>query len=539
MSSTWDYIVVGAGSSGCVVASRLSEDPDVRVLLLEAGPAAENFWINVPAGMAYLFRSEDYNWRFTTEPVPTLRNRPIYWPRGKTLGGSSAINGMVYARGNRGDFDHWAKLGNAGWSWDDVLPYFKRSEDNQQGADEFHGVGGPLAVSEPTVKPRMVYDFVEAAQRCGIHRVERFNGSEPEGVGFLQATIRNGVRQSSYSSFIEPIRHRRNLTILTSAHVRRIVFRGHEATGVEVLNEGRIDVLSAQREVVLSAGALGSPHLLMLSGIGDGEMLRQYGIPSLVHLPGVGRNLQDHFSVRVQARTTPSGSYNKELNGWRKYLHGARYLVSHRGYLALPSSLAAAFVKSSPDREYADLEISFRPMTFSYDASGNVSVDNWPAMSASIYRVRPASRGEVVLRSADFLTPPAFHPNYLGDAEDVQATLTGFRILRNILSQAPIASRIVGETVPGPGITTDEQVLDFMEREGQCAFHPAGTCKMGNDAMSVVDSELRVKECSRLRIIDASIMPTVTSGNTNAPAIMIGEKGADLIRQSVNARTAA
>lgn len=536
---SFDYIVVGAGTAGCVVASRLSEQPDCRVLLLEAGPPADDFWIRTPAGMAKLFKSERYNWRFHTEPVPTLNNRKLYWPRGKTLGGSSAINGMVHCRGNRDDYDHWASLGNPGWDWDEVLAYFKRSENNQRGVSDYHGGDGPLAVSDPVMTHPSVLDFVEAARRTGIPRIDHFTGTEHEGTGILQSNIRRGVRQSAYDAFIAPVRHRPNLLVRTDVHVRRVLIEGRQATGVEVLERGEIVSYKARKEVILCGGALASPHLLMLSGIGDGDALQSHGIQTLVHLPGVGRNLQDHCSIRLQAQCTPQSSYNKELNGWRKYWHGLRYVLTKRGYLALSSSQAAAFVKSRPDLDYADLEISFRPMTFTYEDSGVVNVDSYHAMGASVYRVRPASRGEVLLRSADPLDAPAFVPNYLQAVEDVDASLSGMRTLRSILASEPMASRIVSELIPGPGVKTDEQMIDFMRREGHCSYHPAGSCKMGKDDMAVVDARLRVHGVGRLRVVDASIMPTVTSGNTNAPVVMIGEKGADMIRADYAATRSA
>jgi len=529
-SKDFDYVVVGAGSAGCVVASRLSEQPNCRVLLLEAGPPADDFWIRTPAGMATLFNSEKYNWRFHTEPIPTLDNRKLYWPRGKTLGGSSAINGMVYCRGNRDDYDLWARLGNSGWNWDEVLPYFKRSENNMRGACAYHGADGPLVVSDPAVKHPSILDFVESARRRGIPQVDHFTGLEREGAGILQATIRNGVRHSAFDAFIAPVRQRQNLIVRSGVHVCRLLCKDNEVTGVEVIEKGNVINYEARREVILCAGALASPQLLMLSGIGDGDVLQRHGIRTVMHLPGVGHNLQDHFTARVQALCTPESSYNSDLIGWRKYMQGLRYVLTKSGYLALSSSQAAAFVKSKPDIDFADLEISFRPMTFMYNDTGVVEVDKYHAIGASVYRVRPASRGEIQLRSADPLQAPAFIPNYLQDGEDVEAMLSGMRILRSILKNDPIASRIVKELVPGPSVTTDEQLIDFMRREGHCAYHPAGSCKMGNDAMAVVDERLRVRGIGRLRVVDASIMPTVTSGNTNAPTIMIGEKGADMIR---------
>jgi choline dehydrogenase len=522
--------VVGAGSAGCVVARRLSDDPNVRVLLLEAGPPADDFWIRTPAGMAKLFRSERYNWRYHTEPVATLRNRSLYWPRGKALGGSSAINGMVYVRGDRRDYDHWSSLGNPGWGWDEVLPYFKRSECNERGADAWHGGDGPLTVSDPAVRHPAATDFIEAAHRMGLPRLNDFGAGDVEGAGFLQATIADGKRQSTWDAFLEPVKQRPNLAVRTGVHVRRVLFSGREAIGVELLQRGAVHSVSAAREVVLCAGALSSPHLLLLSGVGDGELLQRQGIATVLHAPGVGKNLQDHFSVRVQAQTTRASSYNHDLSGWRKFWQGARYVVTKRGYLAMASSCAAAFMRSGPGVDYPDLEISFRPMTFTYQDSGRVDVDNYHAVSASVYRVRPASRGEVALRSPDPLQPPAFIPNYLKADEDVEAMVSGLRQLRRIFATEPMASRIVSELVPGPSVRTDEQWIDFMEREGHCAFHPAGTCKMGRDPMAVVDAQLRVRGIERLRVVDASIMPVVTSGNTNAPTIMIGEKGADMIR---------
>jgi choline dehydrogenase len=313
-------------------------------------------------------------------------------------------------------------------------------------------------------------------------------------------------------------------------HVRRVLFDDHDATGVEVLEDGAIRSYRARREVILCGGALSSPQLLMLSGIGDGEALREHGIAALAHLPGVGRNLQDHFVSRVQALCTPASSYNNDLNGWRKLWQGLRYVLTKSGYLALSSSQAAAFVKSRPELEYADMEISFRPMTYSYSDAGSAVVDRYNAVGASVYRVRPDSRGEVRLRSADPMQAPVFIPNFLQAPEDVTAMLSGMRMIRNILATEPMASRIISERVPGPEVRTDEQIIDFMEREGACAFHPAGSCKMGNDSMAVVDSRLRVHRVGRLRVVDASIMPTVTSGNTNAPTVMIAEKASDLIR---------
>ena len=526
----YDYIVIGAGSAGCVIARRLSDASNLRVLLLEAGGPSDGFWNRTPAGVARLHKSEQFNWNYTTEPVPGLNNRRIYWPAGKALGGSSAINGMVYIRGDQRDFDNWARLGNAGWGWEDVLPYFKRSETNERGGSGIHGADGPLNVSDPSVIHPTVRDFIDAAEKCGLPRRADFAAGEQEGAGTVQYTIRNGERHSSYRAYIEPVRDRRNLTVESGVRVCRIVFRERTAIGVELIQDGRKRTVFSDREIILSAGAVRSPHLLMLSGVGDGRRLQQQGVPLVAHLPGVGRNLQDHLTVRVQAETSRASSYNSELRGWRKYLQGARYLVTKGGYLALGTSTAAAFLKSGPDVEYADIEISFRPMTFTAQPSGKVEIDNYDAISGSVYRVRPASRGEVSLRSPDPMEPPVIQPNYLDAPEDLAATVAGIRAFRRILGAEPLASRVQKEIVPGPDAKTDEKLADYVRRDASSVWHPAGSCKMGNDEMAVVDSSLRVRGLERLRVIDASIMPVVTSGNTNAPTIMIGEKGADLVR---------
>ncbi|MCG7400329.1 GMC family oxidoreductase [Caballeronia zhejiangensis] len=533
---TYDYIIVGAGSAGCALARRLSDDPGVTVLLLEAGPPAKGFWLSTPAGMARLFRNDRVNWSYFTEPVPTMANRKIYWPRGKVLGGSSSINGMVYIRGHRLDFDHWKSLGNAGWGYDEVLPYFRRMEHNARGGNAYRGAGGPVWISDPVVRHPSSKDFVEAAHRVGIPLTDDVNGELHDGVGFLQYNIRRGIRQSAYVAYIAPVRDRRNLVIKSDARVRRVLFEQRQTKGVEVVVDGQRRTFMAAREVVLSSGALNSPHLLMLSGIGDGATLQRFGIETLVDAPGVGRNLQDHFYVHCLVRSTAESSFNRDLHGLRKYWQGLRYVVAKTGYLALGSSQAVAFVKSRPEEEYADLQISFRPMTFNFDPSGRVEVDRYPAISASLYRVRPKSVGYMTLRSPDPLESPSFVPNYISDPEDVRATISGMRQIRKILATEPIASRLKGELAPGPQVQTDDQFLSYFETHGNSCYHPVGTCKMGRDPLGVVDERLRVRGVSGLRVVDASIMPRVTAGNTNAASIMIGEKGADLIREDAVAR---
>ncbi|MFT3721717.1 GMC family oxidoreductase [Pseudorhodoferax sp.] len=530
---TYDYIVVGAGSSGCVVASRLSEDPSLRVLLIEAGGAMDDFWVSTPAGMAKLFGSQRFNWRFKTAPVPTLGGRQVQWDRGKGLGGSSSINGMIYMRGQPEDYDQWAREGNAGWGWNDVLPYFKRSENNARGANAFHGNQGPLSVTDPVEVHPAAEDFITACVNAGVPHSNDLNASPYPAVGRRQYTIKAGRRHSAYTAFIEPVRQRGNLTILTGAHVMRVLLQdageGAEATGVEVLHDGQRRAIGAAREVILSAGALASPQILMLSGIGDAAQLQRHGIAVRRALPGVGSNLQDHWYASLAWRCTPGSSVNHRLSGLRKYLEGARYVLTHTGYLALGAAPVTAYVNSAPG-ERVDLQLSFNPMSFSATPSGEVAADGYPGMSASVVLLTPASRGHMELASSDPLQAPLFHPNYLGEESDVRRHVAGIRLLRQIVQTPPLGPRVVEEVKPGPACASDAQLLDHLKRTGGTGWHMVGTCKMGSDGQAVVDAQLRVHGVQRLRVVDASIMPTVPTGNTNAPCIMIGEKGADMVR---------
>lgn len=528
---SFDYIIVGAGSAGCPVARTLTEDPNISVLLVEAGPHADRFWVNTPAGMAKLYFNEKLNWNYNTEPLTRLKNRRMYWPRGKTLGGSSSINGMVFIRGHAKDFDSWRDLGNAGWGYEDVLPHFKAMEHFERRADVWRGQGGPLWVSDPVVKSASSYDFIEAAAGLGHAKTEDMNGDVHDGVGFMQHSIKGGRRHSAFAAFVKPILHRRNLTVVTDAHVQRVLFDGKTATGIEVMHKGQLRRFSAAREVILSGGALNTPQLLMLSGVGPAAELHKHGIPVLHESAGVGQNLQDHFYMHTGWRATADSSYNANIAGLRKYWEGFKYLMTRRGYLALGSSQVAAFVKSSPDEPYADLQISFRPMTFQYFPDGTVAVEKQPGMGVSVYQLRPQTTGTVTLRSNRASDKAVSSPEFLTDPYDISAMISGIKQIRQIMNTDPIRSRVVAEEVPGPRVKTDEDIFNFMVETGNSAHHQGGTCKMGSDAMAVVDNRLRLHGMERLRVVDASIMPHLTSGNTNAPTIMIGVKGGQMIRE--------
>ncbi|WP_423456358.1 GMC family oxidoreductase [Ottowia sp. VDI28] len=527
--TAYDYVIVGGGSAGCVLANRLSADPTVSVLLLEAGPDAEPFWVRTPAGVGNVFFDQRINWKFSTEPEPNLAGRQLYWPRGKILGGSSAINGMVYVRGFAYDYDRWSALGNEGWSSEEVLPYFKRSETNDHGESQYRGGNGPLRVSYPDRQHRTTEAFVQAGAKLGLMRQGDIAAETQDGVGFLQHTIGDGKRSSTARAYLGPARQRKNLTITGGAVVSRVQLRERRAVGVEYRRNGSIFLAQARRQVILSAGAIGSPHLLMLSGIGDPAQLAGQGIRVEHPLPGVGANLQDHLAVNAGYEVHRGASLNQSLSGWQKFLHGAGYLLRGKGPLAVGASHAVAFVRSNVAMEVPDIQLSFRPLSFAFDSKNKLKMHPFAGVQFASAMLRPRSRGRIELRSSDPTAAPAIIANYLSDPDDERVMIATLHWIRRIASMPPLGDLVVREDLPGSNVKTDEQILEFVRRNSQTLYHPVGTCRMGHDSLAVVDAKLRVHGVEGLRVVDASVMPEIVSGNTNAPTIMIAEKAADMI----------
>ena len=531
----YDYLIVGGGSAGCVIANRLSANPAIEVLLVEAGQSDWNPLIRVPLMGGWFLSHKWHNWCYATEPEPNLAGRRIDWPRGRVLGGSSAINGMVYTRGNRQDYDQWAQLGLRDWSYDKVLPFFKRSENFADGGNEFHGSGGPLPVTRPAT-PHPLYDsFVEAGKQAGYPLNPDFNGQTQEGFGRYHFTIQNGERWSTARSFIDPARARPNLHVLTNAHLQRVTIESGRATGIEVKVGNEKRIITAAREVVLACGAVNSPTALMHSGIGPAEHLHAVGVKPLVDRAGVGKNLQDHLTIRVlHASRTKDLTYDLRRID-RAILNVARAVMTKSGPATAFPLEGGAFIRSRPELEAPDLQIHFfpgvpvtrgfrhpfqKPLPGAYEGYG---------FCATICQLRPESRGDITLRNADPHAPPVIRANYLATRLDKETLRAGVRIARDVLKQKAFAPMGSTEVAPGAEVTDDAGIDQFVAKNAGTVFHPVGTCRMGIDPDSVVDEELRVRGVERLRVADASVMPLLISSNTNAPTIMIGEKAADMM----------
>ena len=524
MPRNYDYIIIGAGSAGCTLANRLSADPSIRVLLLEAGPRDWNPFIHMPAGLAKLVNFKSLNWNYYTEPEPALNNRRLYWPRGRVLGGSSSINAMCYSRGHRSDYDDWAALGNPGWSWEDVLPYFRQSEDQTRGATDLHGVGGPLSVEDLHFVNPLSDVFIQAAEQAGFARNRDFNGPTQRGFGLYQVTQRDGRRCSTAVGYLRPAKARQNLTVLTGAMTLGLEFSGSDrVNGVRFRRRGFTQTAFAEREVLLAAGALNSPQLLRLSGIGPAPMLESAGISVRHELSQVGRNLQDHLDICTLTRCSQPITYD-HLSELRV---GLRYFLHHEGEGTSNIAEAGGFLVSGRGRaDRPDIQMHFVPALLDDHGRNRLPGDGYTLHACPL---RPESRGHLALRSDDPRQPIAIHPNYLSEAEDLEMMLECVRLSREVLMQPAFKPFRGHEIFPGNDITSRDALIDFIRTKAETIYHPVGTCRMGSDPHAVVDPALKVRGIEGLRVIDASIMPTLVGGNTNAPTIMIAEKAADMI----------
>jgi choline dehydrogenase len=528
-TAEFDYVIVGAGSAGCVLANRLSADGKHSVLLLEAGPKDSNIWIHVPIGYGKLFKEKTVNWMYQTEPEPGLHGRQVFQPRGKVLGGSSSINGLLYVRGQHEDYDRWRQRGNVGWGHDDVLPYFKKAENQCRGGDEYHGTGGPLSVSDWRHEDPLSEAFVKAAVESGIPFNPDFNGRTQEGAGFFQTTTHRGRRASSAYSYLRPAMSRGNLKVETDALGQRILFEGKRAKAVQFKQNGNLRTVRARKEVLVSSGAYNSPQLLQLSGVGPADLLKSHGIDVVLDAAGVGNDLQDHLQVRLVTRCAQKITLNDVINHpVRRVMAGARYALARSGPLTIAAGTSGAFFKTNPRLASPDIQIHFIP--FSTDKMGE-KLHPFSAFTASVCQLRPESRGSLKIRSADPSAPPEIRINYLATETDRAAFVDGIRILRKILAAPALKPYSVEEVYPGVKTTSDEDLLDYCRNTGSTVYHPTSTCRMGNDPLAVVDQRLRVRGIEGLRVVDASIMPDLMSGNTNAPTIMIAEKASDMILQ--------
>lgn len=534
MQEKYDYIIVGAGSAGCLLANRLSANPNNSVLLIEAGRKDNNLWLHVPVGYFRTMNNPKFDWMYKLEKDKGLNNRRIDWPRGKVLGGSSALNGLLYIRGDRHDYDNWKRLGNKGWGYDKVLPYFKKFECQENGENEYHGVDGELKVSNLRLKREIAELFIQASQEIGIPYNPDCNGEQQEGVGYFQQTSFKGFRKSSYRSFLNrKIRGRKNLTIVTNTQISKLIFEDKRVIGVNCIQSyNQPDkTIYANNEVILSAGSISSPQILQLSGIGDAKQLEKLGIDVVHNNPAVGKNLQDHLQVRMVFKTN-TRTLNDELNTWwKKALIGLQYFLFRTGPLTLSASQVYVFTNTSLDGSRPNIQFHMQPLSADKPGDG---VHPFSAFTMSICNLRPESRGEVTINSADPTQLPKIIPNYLSTESDRKIAIDSIKVARKIAEADSLKKHILDEYVPGQSFISDEELLEAAKNNSQSIYHPVGTCKMGDDENSVVDEQLKVHGISGLRVVDASIMPELVSGNTNAPTMMIAEKAAEMILSDNN-----
>lgn len=532
----FDYVIVGAGSSGCVLANRLSADGKTTVAVLEAGPRDKSLWIHLPIGYGKTMWDPKVNWKFQTEPEPNMAGRQVYWPRGKVLGGSSSINGLIVIRGQKEDYDRWDEQGSPGWAWRDVLPYFLKIESNSEfGDDQLHGTHGPLAVSSIGRKHELIEAVIGAAQANGVPRTNDFNGRSQEGAGYFQLTTKNGWRQSAAEAYLRPAEKRDNVTVLTDTQVARVLFEGRKAVGVVCRTGDRTRNIKARRGVILSAGAIQSPQLLMLSGIGPAKHLQDNDVPVLIDRPQVGQNLQDHLQFRLIYKANKAITTNDALRSlWGRFKLGLEWMLFRSGALAIGINQGGIFARLMPESKTPDIQ--FHVATLSADMAGG-KVHDFSGFTLSVCQLRPESRGHIALASSDPMARPLIHANYLATEKDRAYAVKSIEFARKLAQTKPLSDLVDAEAMPGPDVKTEADILEFARRSGATIFHPSGTCRMGTDDDAVVDPRLRVRGVSGLWVVDCSIMPTLVSGNTNVPAMMIAEKAADMIMEDNEKQT--